>query len=146
MTMLLPYYLTCYITTIIIQAHSPDTSHLPTINDPALGMNEYISYFKSFHFEWNNANEWTWSSSHNHSMNINESIACSKQNPSLCIHTQFTTNTITKQIQSFKSLTIHYKDTPLTRHNLALDFWNDLDWSQVNIIHHHDTNDAIDRR
>eukprot|EP01083_Nonionella_stella_P152109 487172_1 len=105
--MLLVYYLTYYITTIISQAHSPGTSHLPTINDhqhqdhgndPALDINEYISYFKSFHFEWNNVNEWTWSSSHNHSMNINESIACSKQNPSLCIHTQFTTNIVTKQI------------------------------------------------
>eukprot|EP01083_Nonionella_stella_P152110 487179_1 len=157
--MLLVYYLTYYIIiNVITQAHSPDTSHLSTINDhqhqddgddrhPALGMNEYISYFKSFHFEWNNVNEWTWSSSHNHSMNINESIACSKQNPSLCIHTQFTTNTgtITKQIEFFKSLTIHYKDT-LTQNKIALDFWNDLDWSQVNIIHHHDTNDAIDRR
>eukprot|EP01083_Nonionella_stella_P064388 167733_1 len=157
--MLLVYYLTYYIiTNAITQAHSPDTSHLSTINDhqhqddgddrhPALGMNEYISYFKSFHFEWNNVNEWTWSSSHNHSMNINESIACSKQNPSLCIHTQFTTNTgtITKQIEFFKSLTIHYKDT-LTQNKIALDFWNDLDWSQVNIIHHHDTNDVIDRR
>eukprot|EP01084_Bolivina_argentea_P054002 99050_1 len=157
--MLLVYYLTYYIIiNVITQAHSPDTSHFSTINNhqhqddgddrhPALGMNEYISYFKSFHFEWNNANEWTWSSSYNHSMNTNESIACSKQNPSLCIHTQFTTNTgtITKQIEFFKSLTIHYKDT-LTQTKIALDFWNDLDWSQVNIIHHHDANDAIDRR
>eukprot|EP01083_Nonionella_stella_P293779 999054_1 len=151
--MLLLYYITyCLITNIITQAYSPDANestlydYQHIIDDPALGMHEYVSHFKSFHFEWNNANEWTWSSSHNHSMNINESIACSKQNPSLCIHTQFTTNTATKQIESFKSLTIHYKDTPLTPNKIALDFWNDLDWSQVNIIHHHDTNDAIDRR
>eukprot|EP01083_Nonionella_stella_P293780 999058_1 len=151
--MLLLYYITyCLITNIITQAYSPDANestlydYQHIIDDPALGMHEYVSHFKSFHFEWNNANEWTWSSSHNHSMNINESIACSKQNPSLCIHTQFTTNTATKQIESFKSLTIHYKDTPLTPNKIALDFWNDLDWSQVNIIHHHDTNDVIDRR
>ena len=58
-----------------------------------------------------------------------------KQNPSLCLNTQFITNE-KKQIQSLKTLKLYYKNEN-NQDEIELDFWNDMDWSQINIIHHH---------
>eukprot|EP01084_Bolivina_argentea_P258131 435053_1 len=112
-------------------------------DDSMLDVHDYVLYFKSYHLIWNNHKSWTWKT--NYENNINTTVACSKQYPSLCINTKFLTNN-NKIITQFKSLKIHYTDPNIPSNNIILDFWDDLDWSQVNILHHNDPNIHTDRR
>eukprot|EP01084_Bolivina_argentea_P054003 99052_1 len=126
--MLLFRYILYYIFVTIISG-SPNDSILA----PLLDVSEYTLYFKSYHFIWNDYAQWTWNTSYTNY--INTTIACSKEINSLCINTQFTTNKKTLQIESFKSMKIYYNNNNISANNIILDFWNDLDWSQVNILY-----------
>eukprot|EP01084_Bolivina_argentea_P258130 435051_1 len=125
--------------------HEYDSNELSDTDDEdsMLDIHDYVLYFKSYHLIWNNHKSWTWKT--NYENNINTTVACSKQYPSLCINTKFLTNN-NKIITQFKSLKIHYTDPNIPSNNIILDFWDDLDWSQVNILHHNDPNIHTDRR
>eukprot|EP01084_Bolivina_argentea_P008871 16585_1 len=126
---------------IIIQLKNVKNERIYYMNY-LLDVSEYTLHFKSYHFIWNDYNQWTWNTSYSNF--INTTIACCKQYSSLCISTQFTTDKETKQIKSLQSMKIYYNDNNIQQNNVILDFWDDLDWSQVNILHHNDMN--IDRR
>ncbi len=95
---------------------------------PLLDVSKHTLYFKSYHFIWNDYAQWTWNTSYINHINTE----------SLCICTQFTTNTKTTAIESLKPMKIYYDSNNISSNNASLDFWNDLDWSQVNILHHND--------
>eukprot|EP01083_Nonionella_stella_P072984 197044_1 len=117
----------CHIATVLV-LHTcimilvSSNSHL--LDDYGHAVSQYRFHFKSYHLALHNHSQWKWHSSHHDS--INETTACSKQISSLCIQTYFT-------MQSLTNLKLSYTNNQ--QQKLVMDFWNDSDWSQVNIFH-----------
>jgi len=107
------------------------------ISSPPLDVSEYTVHFTSYHAIWNNREEWKWQSMQQPNQSLHETIACSKQTPSLCVHAEFSTDGQQHhRMNALQRLKISLRDSSSLRQlDHDLDFWNDLDWSQVTILH-----------
>ena len=110
-------YLICFI--LVISLITKTIKCKNNILD-SFDIEDYTLYFDSYHFELNNADEWSID------YNNNDIVSCTIKIPSLCIHI----------VPYHPIITLFYNHT-------IFEFANDYNWSQITIINNINNNNNL---